>query len=65
MHKELKKLIREAERNGAVVVNGHKHIKLYDQDGNLVCVLAFGSQRDRVPGGFRSQRKALRAHGLL
>ena len=49
-YKGNKRLIEIAIANGANIVNGKGHTKIYD--GNvLVAVVSHGLNRDRVPGG--------------
>lgn len=63
-HKEIRKVLRVAQRNGARIENGMKHYKVYSGD-RLVMVVAHGTQRDKVPGGLARQlKKKLAAEGL-
>lgn len=48
--KSNRELIKIAIANGGRVVQGRKHILIYDGP-DLVTVLSMGKRKDRVPGG--------------
>jgi hypothetical protein len=63
MNKSLKNVLKVAEKNGARIVTGRNHIKIYD-GSELLGVLPHGHNRDRVPGGCDKMfRKKFAARG--
>lgn len=59
MHKDIKKIMREAERQGWRIVHGGKHIKAYppDPSQSMVTVSSTASDRNAVKSILRDLRR--------